>query len=153
MDLNRATLVGNLGVEPKYHTMGNDKEMAKFSLATSRKWKQGGEMVEDVQWHNIIVFNPYLIEKVVRPMLTKGTRVFLEGEIKTRSYEKDGVTQYITEIIVPQIRGEILVLARGKGGDSNTGAQNHHGQAGASTSASSSGRYQQPDEFDDDIPF
>ena len=153
MDLNRATIVGNCGTDPKYHSMQNGKRMAKFSVATSRKWKQNGELVEDVQWHNIIVFNPYLIEKVVEPMLQKGTRVFLEGEIKTRSYEKDGVTQYITEIIVPQIRGEILVLARGKDGDHpSSGGPSHEPDRG-STSASSSGSYAPPDEFDDDIPF
>lgn len=147
MDLNKVMLIGNVGADPEYHDMGNDKQLARFSLATSRKWKKGGELHEDVSWHNVVVFNPYLLD-VVKKFVQKGTRLYLEGETKTRSYEKDGAKQYITEVIVPQVRGEIMVIARGKGwDDSNSNPADRPSQPASGSSSPPL------DDYDDDIPF
>ena len=148
MDLNKVMLIGNVGADPEYHQMSGDKELARFSLATSRKWKKDGQQHEDTSWHNIVVFNPYLIDKVIKKFVQKGTRLYLEGEIKTRSYEKDGNKQFITEIIVPQIRGEMMVIARGKGWDDSD--SNPADRPSSPTYEPSS---QQPEDYDDDIPF
>lgn len=150
MDLNKLQLIGNVGRDPEFHQMGNGKDLAKFSVATTRKWKDknSGETREQTSWHNIVVFNEYLVS-IVKQFVQKGTRVYVEGEVQTRSYEKDGETKYITEVNVPQVKGEIIVIARGKGwddeprhpADQNTGNDYNPATGGP------------PDEFDDDIPF
>ncbi len=154
MDLNKVMLIGNVGGDPIFHNMGDDKRLAKFSVATSRKWKdkRSGEQREDTAWHNIVVFNPYLV-KVVDDWIAKGTRIYLEGEIKTRSYEKDGEKKYITEIIIPQVKGEIMIIARGKGwkDDRTPEAAGTRSEAGGPRPI---GDYTPPqDDYDDDIPF
>ncbi len=142
MDLNKVMLIGNVGADPEFHDMKGGGELAKFSVATTRKWRKDGQLNEDTSWHNIVVFNPYVI-KAVRDFVRKGTRVYIEGEIKKRSYEKDGVTQWITEIIVPQIRGDMILLGKSRGESQSSG----EGRATSSTPQHSS------DDFDDDIPF
>lgn len=155
MDLNKVILMGHLGKDPSYHKMGSGTDLCKFSIATTRRWKDrnSGEKKEDTSWHNIVVFNPYLVE-VCHNWLEKGTRVYIEGELKTRSYEKDGDKKWITEIIVPQIKGELFVIEKGKGWNVNETPGSDRGrgsgsgmQSGAQAAASTT-----PD-FDDDIPF
>lgn len=150
--------MGNVGKEPTYHTMKSG-ELCKFSIATKRVWrnKDSGERMEDTSWHNIVIFNPHLVEKVCRVFIQKGTRVYLEGEIKTRSYEKDGETKWITEIIIPQVKGELIVIAKGKGWDTNeTPGSERRGGGGGPQHAGAAARRATgggPDDFDDDIPF
>lgn len=150
--------MGHVGQEPTFHRMeSSGKDLAKFSVATSRRWKDKntGEKREDTSWHNIVVFNPYLVE-IVHNWIQKGSRVYLEGELKTRTYEKDGEKKYITEVIIPQIKGELFVVEKGKGWDTNEtpGSERGRGgggggpqQAGAAARAATGG------DFDDDIPF
>ena len=156
MDLNKVMLLGNVGKDPEYHHMKvGDNEMCKFSVATTRRWKDKntGETKEDTSWHNIVVFNPYLVANVCRPMIQKGTRVYVEGEIKTRSYEKDGERKWITEIIIAQVKGEIMVEAKGKGWDVNeTPGSERRGSSGQQSAAELAQRALD-NEFDDDIPF
>ena len=152
MDLNRVTLMGHVGQEPTYHAMSSGGELCKFSIATSRRWKdkQSGEKREDTSWHNIVVFNPYLVT-ICNNWLQKGTRVYVEGELKTRKYEKDGATRYITEVIVPQVKGELFVIEKGKGWDTNEtpGSQ----RRGSGSTGGGLQKPTPPDDFDDDIPF
>jgi single-strand DNA-binding protein len=116
MDLNKVAIMGNVGGDPEYHSMRGDEELCKFSVATSRKWKNKntGEQHEDTQWHNVVVFNKYIVN-LCKQYVQKGTRVYLEGEMKTRSWDKDGETKYITELIIPNVKGELIIIARGKG--------------------------------------
>lgn len=115
MDLNKVTLIGNLGKDPELRTFQNGGRVANFSVATTRKWKtKDGEKKEATEWHNIQVSDKNLVD-ICERFLQKGTRVYLEGEVRTRQYEKDGATRYITEIIVPPFRGAIHIEARGKG--------------------------------------
>lgn len=148
--------MGHLGKEPTFHTMPKTgTELAKFSIATTRKWKDkgSGERREDTSWHNIVVFNSYLVD-IVKRWLTKGTRVYLEGEIKTRSYEKDGEKKWITEIIIPQIKGELFVIEKGKGWDVNETPGSERGRGiGSGMQAAGQAASQATDDFDDDIPF
>ncbi len=158
MDLNKVVLMGHIGKEPGYHIMQSGAEMCKFSMATTRKWKDKatGERREDTSWHNIVVFSPYLVTHVCHVFLQKGTFVYLEGEIKTRSYEKDGEKRYITEIIVPAMKGEIYVLAKGRGWDTNETPGSERNRGGSSDGPQQAGivaRQIGGGDFDDDIPF
>ena len=143
MDLNRGIIMGYVGREPTFHQMNSGDNLCKFSVATSRKWKEKGtgDSKEETQWHNIVIFNKYLVDLCER-FVQKGTRVYIEGEIKTRTYEKDGETRYITELCVPQVKGELIIVEKGKGWTEN--------QRSARTPAPEV----HPDSsFDDDIPF
>jgi len=151
--------MGHVGQEPTYHTMGSGADLCKFSVATSRRWKDKntGEKKEDTSWHNIVVFNPFLVE-ICHSWLQKGTRVYLEGELKTRTYDKDGEKKYITEVIVPQVKGELFVIEKGKGWDTNetSGSERARGSgSGGPTSAADAMQkaLDRSKELDDDIPF
>jgi single-strand DNA-binding protein len=149
MDLNRITVIGNVGQDPEYHDMRGDEQLCKFSLATTRKWKNknSGEQQEQTQWHNVVIFNKYLV-KLCKQFVQKGTRIFLEGESITRKYDKDGETRYINEVVVPSVKGELIVLARGKGWDTDnprTSADNWQKEYDQAPRAG--------EELDDDIPF
>jgi len=137
--------------------MGSGTDLCKFSIATSRRWKdkQTGAKKEDTSWHNIVVFNPYLVQ-VCNNWLQKGTRVYIEGELKTRSYEKDGEKKWITEVIVPQVKGELFVIEKGKGWDVNETPGSERGRgsgSGGMQPAGAAARSATGGDFDDDIPF
>lgn len=154
MDLNRVTIIGNVGQDPDYHDMKNGEQLCKFGVATTRKWKDkaSGEPKEQTQWHNVVIFNKYLV-KLCKQFVQKGTRIFLEGESITRKYEKDGTTHYINELTVPAVKGELIILARGKGWNDN---EPRHSSDREDPHKKWKGDYDnagQSQEFDDDIPF
>ena len=107
---NRVQLVGNLGNDPEVKTFDGDKTLAKFSMATSDTYKrEDGEKVTDTQWHNIITWGG--TAKIVEKLLTKGSRVAIEGKLTSRSWEdKEGNKRYITEVVA----NEILLLKSSK---------------------------------------
>jgi single-strand DNA-binding protein len=95
--VNRVTILGFLGKSPEIRTLESGNKVASFSVATSEKYKnKAGELVEETTWHNIVIWGK--LADIVEKYLVKGSQVYLEGSIKNRSYEKDGVTKYITEI-------------------------------------------------------
>ena len=102
--LNKVQLIGFLGGDPdlRYTTGENQKAVIKFSLATSESWKKDGEKQEKTEWHNIVIYGK--LAEVASDYLKKGSLVYLEGAIKTRSWEKDGVTHYIAEIVVDSMK-------------------------------------------------
>ena len=164
MDLNKVMLMGHVGQEPTFHQMSSGGDLAKFSIATPRRWKDKvtGQKKEDTSWHNIVVFSPFLVE-IVHNWIQKGTRVYIEGEIKTRSYEKDSEKKWITEIIIPQIKGELFVIEKGKGWDTNEtpGSERRRGSdSGGPQQAGTAAKVapwvyplRAAGDFDDDIPF
>ena len=157
MDVNKVILIGHIGKDPTFHMMPTTQtELCKFSVATSRRWKdkRSGESKEDTSWHNIVVFNEYLVG-ICRSWLQKGTRVYIEGEIKTRSYEKDGEKKFITEIVIPQIKGELFVIEKGKGWDVNEtpGSERRFGGGGSAPTSAGDAARAAVNDFDDDIPF
>jgi single-strand DNA-binding protein len=98
--LNKVQLIGRVGKDPEIKTFQNGGSIANFSIATSENWKDKttGEKKESTEWHNISVNGPLV--SVVEKFVHKGDQIYVEGKIKQRSWEKDGVTKYITEIIV-----------------------------------------------------
>lgn len=94
-------------MDPEVKTFDSGKKKASFSLATNETYQNNeGEKVEDTQWHNIVVWGKRV--EVVENYLKKGSEVAIEGKLVNRSYEKDGITKYITEISL----NELLMLGK-----------------------------------------
>lgn len=100
---NKVLLFGNVGNDPEIRSLENGRKMAKFSLATTEKYKNSdGEPVKDTQWHNLVAWGPQA--GIVERFVVKGREVGIEGKIVTRSYEdREGVKRNITEIVVNDI--------------------------------------------------
>jgi len=100
--LNKVQLIGNLGKDPELKYTSAGIAVATFSIATSDSWKdQEGNMQERTEWHNIVAWRK--LAEICGEWLKKGKRVYIEGKLQTRNYEKDGVKRYITEIVADQM--------------------------------------------------
>ena len=100
--LNKVQLIGNLGKDPELKYTSAGVAVATFSIATSDSWKdQEGNTQERTEWHNIVAWRK--LAEICGEWLKKGKRVYIEGRLQTRSYEKDGVKKYITEIVADQM--------------------------------------------------
>ena len=110
--LNKCQFIGHLGKEPEIRSMQSGDQVASFSVAVTEKWKdkQSGERKERTEWVKVSVFNQNLV-KVVENFLTKGSKVYVEGQMETRKWQnKDGVDQYSTEIVLKAFGGTIIML-------------------------------------------
>lgn len=109
--LNKVQLIGNLGKDPELRYTSSGRAVASFSIATSSSWKdQDGNVQERTDWHNIIAWAK--LAEICAEWLKKGRRVYVEGRLQTRSYEKDGVKKYITEVVAEDM---IMLDGTGKG--------------------------------------
>lgn len=104
MSVNKAILIGNVGTDPNIKTFESGNKNASFSLATSERFKdKSGEQKEQTEWHNIVCWGK--TADVVEKYVKKGTQLYVEGSIRTRSYDgNDGQKHYITEITAVQIQ-------------------------------------------------
>ena len=97
--LNKVMLIGNLGKDPEFRHMEGGIMVARFPLATSEFYKnKEGQRQEQTEWHRVVLWRG-LAEAAEKINLRKGQMVFIEGKIRTRSWEKDGVKKYETEIV------------------------------------------------------
>lgn len=113
--VNKVILIGNLGKDPEVKYLENNVAVAKFPLATSETWKDRttGEKKEHTEWHNIVLWRG--LAEVVEKYLKKGQKVYIEGKLKTRSWEdKDGNKRYTTEIVADNM----TMLSPKDGGES-----------------------------------
>jgi len=96
--LNKVMLIGHLGDEVKMHYFEGGNSIGRFPIATNESYtsKQTGEKITTTEWHNILVRNK--LAEICEKFLSKGDRVFIEGRIKTRQWEQDGIKRYTTEI-------------------------------------------------------
>ena len=95
--VNKVILVGNLGRDPETKYLPSGDAVCNFSIATSETWKdKAGEKQEATEWHRISAFGK--LAEICGQYLKKGSTVYIEGSIKTRTYEKDGEKRYATEI-------------------------------------------------------
>lgn len=103
---NSVQLIGRLGIDPEVKTFDNDQRMARMSIATSEKYKNGeGELVENTQWHNVIAWGR--TAEIAEKYLGKGQEVAVRGKLQTRQYDdKDGNKRYVTEVVC----NELLLL-------------------------------------------
>ena len=146
MSVNKAILVGNLGKDPEIRFTGTGRAVCKFPLATTTTWNDNdGNKQERTEWHNIIVWGKQ--GENCGKFLSKGRQVFVEGEIRSRSYDdKDGNKRYITEIIAMNVRflgGGAGGGRGGAGGDPGFPEEPAMGMGGGGAAAAD----------DDDIPF
>ncbi len=105
---NSVNLIGNLGADPEMKTFGNDRKIARFSIATNEYFRnKNGENTKETQWHNIVAFDN--TAKIAEKLLAKGKQVAIHGKLNNRTWEdKDGNKHYITEVIAD----EILLLSK-----------------------------------------
>lgn len=168
---NVVNLIGRVGKDPEIRSMSNGSKCAKFSLATTEKWKdkRSGEMKEKTEWHNIVIWNEHLVS-VVERFVSKGTLLDVIGALETRKWQdRDGADKYTTEIVL-KFDGRILLLSpknengggqqSGGGYASGTGSGggggNSGGGGGGSWNDRDGGSRERPpfdDDLDDQVPF
>ena len=145
--VNRVILIGNLGAEPDVRFLPSGNAVANFNLATSESWKdkQTGEQQERTEWHRVCVFGK--LAEHAGNFLHKGSKVYIEGKLRTRKYQgSDGQDRYVTEVVV-DINGQMQFLDSRQDGQPRQQPQQRPAQA---PSVPAGG-----DDFDDgsDIPF
>jgi single-strand DNA-binding protein len=115
-DLNKVMLIGRVGRDPEIVYFKSGDAVAKFSLATSEKWKDknSGEQKEKTEWHKVEVFGG--AAEVVKNYVEKGKQLYIEGQLQTDEYEKDGVKKYATKVVVRGWGGKLILLGSGGGG-------------------------------------
>ena len=102
MSVNKVILVGNVGRDPEIRHLDSGVSVANFPLATSESYiAKNGDRVTTTEWHNIVLWRG--LAEIAEKYLKKGSMVYIEGKLKTRSWEKDGVTRYTTEVAGDQM--------------------------------------------------
>ncbi len=150
--INKVILVGNVGQDPQVRTMQNGQKVVSFSLATSDRWRdrQTGEQKEQTEWHRVVIFNSNLVE-VAERMLQKGTKLYLEGSLRTRKWQnQQGIDVFTTEVVLNQFAGQMVILSGAKSLD-GSGSSNEYG-AQSSTASQPQEEISVAD-IGDDIPF
>ena len=128
MSVNKVILVGNVGKDPETRYIDESTAITKFPLANSETYKnKSGERVSTTEWHNVVLWRG--LAQVAEKYVKKGTQIYIEGRIKTRSYDDaDGNRKYITEIVGDQLQ----LLGRKPDDGSATSAGTSQAQASAS---------------------
>ena len=126
--VNKVIIIGNLGNDPEARQFGNGGSVTNISVATSEQWtdKQSGEKREATEWHRISLFNR--LGEIAAQYLRKGSKVYIEGSLRTRKYEKDGQDHYVTEIRADQM--QMLDSLNEGQKPNNQGYQNNNQQNG-----------------------
>jgi single-strand DNA-binding protein len=176
--VNKVILVGNLGADPEVRSFQNGGKVANIRIATSENWKDrnSGERKERTEWHNVAVFSEGLVG-VVERFLRKGSKVYVEGQLRTRKWQdQSGQDRYTTEVVLQGFDAKLVMLdgpqggAGGgggtrSGGSSDWGASSESygndfggGSSGGSSGARSGGGRSSPppafdDDLNDDVPF
>jgi len=144
--VNKVILVGNVGGDPETKYMPSGGAVTNLSIATSESWKdkQTGQPQERTEWHRVVFFNR--LAEIAKEYVRKGSKVYVEGALRTRSWEQDGVKRYSTEIVA----SEMQMLDSREGGQQSQqqGQQQERRQAQQQAPQGGFG-----DGFDDDIPF
>jgi single-strand DNA-binding protein len=137
--VNKLILIGNLGADPEVRQLPSGDAVANIRLATSESWKDKntGEKQERTEWHSVVFFGK--LAEIVQKYLHKGSKVYVEGKLRTRKWQdKDGQDRYSTEVVV-DIGGSLQMLDSRQG----SGSSGDDGHADAPGS----------DNLNDDIPF
>ena len=100
--LNRVQLIGNLGADPETKYMPSGDALTNFTIATTKRWKKDGEQKEATEWHRVTAFGK--LAEICVQWLRKGAQIYVEGELRTRKWEKDGQNHYTTEIIISEMK-------------------------------------------------
>ena len=148
--VNKVILVGNLGKDPEVRFTPSGRAVAKFPIATTESWMdQENSRQERTEWHNIVVWGKQA--ESCGQYLAKGRQVFIEGGIRSRSYDdKEGNKRYITEIIAQRVQFLGSSGGGGGGGSGRGASADSGGSSGAGGSFDEFGGGQIPE---DDVPF
>jgi len=163
--VNKVILIGNLGADPEVRYMPSGDAVASVSIATSETWrdKNTGDKQERTEWHKVVFFGK--IAEIVKQYLHKGSKIYVEGKLRTRKWQgQDGQDRYTTEVVV-DVGGTMQMLDSRPGGggagssvpfDDGPSYQSSRGGGrpqSSSPAPSSGGSSQGAADFDDDIPF
>ncbi len=142
--VNKVILVGRLGKDPEVRNLENGAVVANFSVATSESYKDKitGEKKEVTEWHNVVLWRG--LAEISQKYLHKGDLVYIEGKLRTRSWEKEGVTRYTTEVIADN-----MTMLSTKG-SSNSGSGSY---SPAEATADNYRAHAPVDNSTDDLPF
>ena len=147
--VNKVILVGRLGKDPEVRNLENGASVANFTLATSESYKDKttGEKKEITEWHNIVIWRG--LAEIAQKYLHKGDMVYIEGKLRTRSWEKEGVTRYTTEVV-----GDNMTMLSTKGsGSGNGGSTYAPSQESSTRPMADRGADFAPPNTSDDLPF
>lgn len=145
--VNKVIIVGNLGQDPEIRTTPQGTPVGTINVATSDSYKdKNGEWQENTEWHRITLWD-YMADTAGK-YLHKGSKVYIEGKLQTRSYEKDGITRYVTEIRAMQM---VMLDPSPNSGGGNYDNSSNQNQSSSSTKSNESDFI--TEEEDDDIPF
>ncbi len=149
--VNKVILLGNLGKDAELSYTPSGQAVSKVSMATNRAWRdKNGELQEETEWHNLVLWGKQA--ESLTPYLSKGQRLYVEGRIKSRTWEaKDGSRHHATDIVV-----ERVVFAGGRGEEAGARAAAGTRPAAAPAPAPATPAPEegpQPDITDEDIPF
>ncbi|ADR22568.1 hypothetical protein MATR_35860 [Marivirga tractuosa] len=147
--VNKVILIGNLGKDPEVRHLDNGASVANFSIATTETYKDrnSGERVDQTEWHNIVLWRG--LAEVAEKYLKKGDSVYIEGKLRTRSWEKDGVTRYTTEVVGDQL----TMLGGKKSGDDSGQSSNNAGNQSNNQAAAAPSQTPDTNSEMDDLPF
>lgn len=157
--VNKVILVGNCGLDPETRYTPDGMAITTLSLATSESWKdkQTGQQQDRTEWHRVVFYGR--IAEIAGEYIGKGSQVYVEGKLRTRKWEKDGVERYTTEIVV-DLQGNMQLLGGNRQGEGQGQTASDRGQK-APRNAPKQRPAQQPtgepypaqDDLDDDLPF
>jgi len=152
--VNKVILIGNLGGDPEVRSFSNGGIVTNVTVATSESWKdkQSGEQKERTEWHRVVFRNR--LAEIARDYLKKGSKVYVEGSLRTRKYEKEGQTHYTTEVYCDQMQ---MLDGRGAGGGDYTSSSNSSAAQSTRSAPMAPSMPEPAGDFggfaDDDIPF
>lgn len=152
--VNKVIIVGNLGQDPEVRYLPQGGAVANLSIATSESWKDKatGEMKEQTEWHRVVIYQR--LAEIAGEYLRKGSKVYLEGKLKTRKWtDKDGVERYTTEIVANELQmldGKQDGQQQARQQSAPTPAQQPRQQAQAQQQRAP---MEPPIDFDSDVPF
>ena len=143
--INKVILVGNLGREPDVKFSSDGKAIANLAVATSESWtdKTTGQKQEKTEWHRVVIFGR--LADIAQKYLHKGSKVYIEGQLKTRSWEQNGEKKYTTEVVLSGFNSTLQMLNKVTQEPSQEEAEEKPPQEKITPVAK--------DDFEDDIPF
>ena len=160
--INKVILIGNMGAEPETRYLPSGGAVTNIRLATSESWKDKntGQQQERTEWHRVVFFNR--LAEIAGEYLHKGSKVYIEGALRTRKWQdKEGKDQYTTEIVANEMQ---MLDSRGGGGGGGMSGGDDYGSSGGfapeprqpparAPASAPAGKSDEPPAWDDDIPF
>lgn len=154
--INKVILVGNLGADPTVSNTQSGSKIVSLRVATSDSWKDraSGERKEKTEWHRVVIFNPQLADTAER-YLRKGSKVYLEGQLQTRSWkDNNGNDRYTTEVVLQNFSGVLVMLDSKGSSDSSVSFDGNDVFSAPSSGGWDNSSATTPSaDLDDDIPF